>query len=620
MAGYLRGKLVPNDVELLEWRRETRRDNQLPPWKRVPFDIIVLDEFQDCTEVLFWLICCSIRANQLASGGQPPRLVVLGDERQSIFRFRGADARYLTCAPDLLSPLSPYSWDIIPLDQSFRLSRNTVGLINDGFLGGQQVVTSSKEGPKPILIQCDPFESPALVKELLPLIDQYGAHNTAILAPSVPRNWPLRQCVNQLAAKHHIPIAVSTNDEIALNDKVIQGKMCVSTFHQFKGVERPLVIVLGVDASYFRYYARHLPCDKCPNEVFVALTRASEQLVLVHNHAEEHMPFVSVEALHEKADVINLESRKKAVKRHETPSNLPPEMGVRNMTRHMRAELSIEMVADYLVIEKLNQDEELKFPEMVLSNPKRGHYEAVSDLNGLVAVAACEFGLAGTFETLKIDQKPTELGLVPPSSSQEYVAYFYQRACSYEGKQSGYRPRGIQLKNHKFKAIKPDTLARAQNRLREQLEQMKDSAAEIRFEHQVEEEFTIDDNKIVLRGKADAVGISPSLKDGGREIVTFLVEAKLVSSLCLEHAVQASIYAYLSSSGSEEVPHTILYNVRNGEKWLITPRHGREGLRSMIEAIMRDKMRNPSEMSDDEFDRKCEETRQEVLGADGPMG
>ncbi|RSL77871.1 hypothetical protein CEP52_017680, partial [Fusarium oligoseptatum] len=102
---------------------------------------------------------------------------------------------------------------------------------------------------------------------------------------------------NILSGQYNVPIAVSIDDEVPLDDRVIEGKMCVSTIHQFQGSERGLVTLFGIDSSFFEYFGRHLPDDRCPNEVFVALTRAAEQLVLVHYEEEKLMPFASADAL-----------------------------------------------------------------------------------------------------------------------------------------------------------------------------------------------------------------------------------------------------------------------------------------------------------------------------------
>lgn len=129
LATSLFGDAVNNDAIFAEHIRKVQLYNKLPEWKHEPFDIIVLDEFQDCTKNIFWLTNCFTRANnqKLARLGRPPaRLVVLGDERQSIYGYRGADQRYLTLAAHLLGPVSPYPFAKIPLSESFRLSDSSV--------------------------------------------------------------------------------------------------------------------------------------------------------------------------------------------------------------------------------------------------------------------------------------------------------------------------------------------------------------------------------------------------------------------------------------------------------------------------------------------------------------
>ncbi|KAI8665850.1 DNA helicase [Fusarium keratoplasticum] len=306
MAGKLFGTVIRDDAALSEERRRVLGRNELPRWSPAPFDIIVLDEFQDCTELLFWLANCFILANNQKMGGEPARIVVLGDERQSIYGFRGADDRYLTLASELLRPISPYPFSKAQLSESFRLSIQSVRFINEVFLGGESCITSTKTGPKPIVLRCHSYDTHALAKQLWALVKRHGAQNTAILAPAVRKRGPVQDVVNVLSKKYGVPIAVSIDDEVPLDDRVIEGKMCVSTIHQFKGSERDLVILFGMDSSFFEFFGRNLPDDRCPNEVFVALTRAREQLVLVHHNSQKLMPFVSAQALYETADVIDM--------------------------------------------------------------------------------------------------------------------------------------------------------------------------------------------------------------------------------------------------------------------------------------------------------------------------
>ena len=610
MAGILSGSTIENDASLLQFIRHIHNINRLPCGKLVPFDIVVLDEFQDCTELLYWLTCCFIRViSQMKAGGHPPRIVVLGDERQSIFRFRGADSRFLTRAPELLNPIAPYPWDNIQLDRSFRLSEQTVRFINEAFLHGQPYITSDKDGPKPIVLQYNPRKYSMLAEKLFPMINFYGAANSVILAPSIRKNWPLIDLTNILAQKYHVPIVVQTIDDGALDDLVTRGKMCVSTIHHFKGSERDLTIVLGMDSSFLKIFGRNLRHDQCPNEVFVALTRASKQLVLVQDNAQDQMPFVSVEALYETANVEILAAEKRELR--ETVKNTAHK-AVWDIVRHMRDDVLYDIAACHLRIQELPESTtEIKLPRIVPSNRRKKYYEAVSDLNGLVAVATSELELAGTLKTLGQNNNP--ISDMPPINTQEYVKELYQRACVHNARVSGYRPRSIQLKNNTFEDIKPGDLEIVRKRVTKQLTQLRDRGTALKFEFEAPEKvITIDGETTVLNGKVDVVGVSSDLDQNGGEDVQFLVKIKFVSKLSFQHAMQAATYAYMLTGESGKVPRTILFNVRDGTKWVITPRKGGESLRCMIEDILR--KRGISEKNDSQFMGMCEKARREVLG------
>ncbi|KAK7428144.1 hypothetical protein QQZ08_005384 [Neonectria magnoliae] len=620
MAGSLFGVLAHEDAILWQQRKEVHRRNELPVWDYPPFDIVVLDEFQDCTKLLFWLTNCFLLANKRKAGGQSARLVVLGDERQSIYRYRGADHRYLTLAPELLGPVSPYPFAKVPLDQSFRLSKETVRFINNVFLGGEPYITSSKSGPKPIVMRCYPHASYALAKELSTLIKDHGAKNTAILAPTIRTKVLLQEVINILCKKYRVPVAVPIDDEAPLDDRVVAGKLCVSTIHKFKGSERDLIILFGMDSSYFTYFGRDLPDDSCPNEVFVALTRAAKQLVVIHNETKKLMPFVSVEALYETADVVNMTHKQGKIPPPDAPGRplklgmaLSSSSGVRDMTRHVQDEFLGELIQSYLHVRELSPKKDcIAIENVVLSDPKMGFYESVSDINGLVVVAAFEYDVAGTLHILG-----SELSVIdetPPVCPKQRIAWLCRKACEYQARSSGYLPRVVQMENHKFNWIEPEALARARGRLQEELG---DLAGNLKFEVEGEEEFSVDDQKTRLRGRADIMAVSSASDCTDGKGAEAIWEVKFVSELSNEHIIQACTYAYLLTPQSEEVPRIILYNVRDGEKKQITPRGGREGLRGMIEIILRRKYTTVGEMTHGELIEMCAKTRREVSNLDG---
>ncbi|EWG55948.1 hypothetical protein FVEG_17713 [Fusarium verticillioides 7600] len=133
--------------------------------------------------------------------------------------------------------------------------------INRVFLGGEQYISSSKRGPKPIVLRCNIWDSLAVAGAISPLIKRYKPENCVIIARSIRTKGPLQDLTNALAQVYGLPINVPPDEETPLDDIVINGKLCISTIHQFKGRERKLVVLLGIDASYFQFFGRDLPDD-----------------------------------------------------------------------------------------------------------------------------------------------------------------------------------------------------------------------------------------------------------------------------------------------------------------------------------------------------------------------
>ncbi|KAF6526804.1 hypothetical protein HZS61_009848 [Fusarium oxysporum f. sp. conglutinans] len=619
MAGVLLGQVVPSDGALIKLLENIDKCSKLPRWTSTPFDIIVLDEFQDCNPETLWLVECFVRANNLRKGGQPARIVVLGDERQSIYRFRGADPRYLTLAPEVLGLISPYPFAEVQLGNSFRLSSSTVQFINRVFLGGEQYISSSKRGTKPIVLRCNIWDSLALARAISPLVKRYKPENCVIIAPSVRTRGPLQELTNALTQVYDLPIHVPPDEETPLNDKVINGKLCISTIHQFKGRERKLVILLGIDASYFEFFGRDLPDDSCPNEVFVALTRSLQQLVLVHNDEGKMMPCVSLDSLYDTAKIVNLTTRRTKIPQPDLPGRplelglmLPKSCGAREITRYVQGDALDKIVERHLHVDRiappLPRHEHINIRNVVPSDLKRGFYESVSDINGLVIAAALELATAGTLRSLGRPSKG-EVDATLPKCPEKLVAWLCRKACEYEASLSGYLPRVIQMKDHKYDWIKPEDLSLARRRLDSELV---GSARKLDFEVEMQQQFYIDGQETQLCGRADIVNNSATESNDNMDNRT-IWEIKFVSSLSNEHVIQACVYAYLSGSESGKLPRIILYNVRDGDKREIIPRHGIEGLIQLITSVLRLRYTSKGEMTYEEFIKRCGKTTRKVM-------
>jgi superfamily I DNA/RNA helicase len=92
----------------------------LPPIKHLAFDCIVLDEAQDIRPLLHQLVCKLMRDN---TRGKAAQMILLGDERQAIYQFLGADPRFLSASDRVFEGIAPAGlWRSHTLNTTFRHS------------------------------------------------------------------------------------------------------------------------------------------------------------------------------------------------------------------------------------------------------------------------------------------------------------------------------------------------------------------------------------------------------------------------------------------------------------------------------------------------------------------
>ena len=53
----------------------------------------------------------------------------------------------------------------------------------------------------------------------------------------------------------------------------------------------------GFDEGYFEYYDTNADKSLCPNELYVAVTRASERLSVIHDQKKNYLPFLNIKKL-----------------------------------------------------------------------------------------------------------------------------------------------------------------------------------------------------------------------------------------------------------------------------------------------------------------------------------
>jgi hypothetical protein len=258
-------------------------DKNNPPIKELPkFDIVVIDEVQDMTILFFSAIQKFV--NDLQKNVQ---YLILGDKNQAVYDFKGADNRFLTLAKELY----PNSV-VLPLSQSFRVTRPVANFVNHVLLGEYRI-KSLKKGSNVNYLICNTFK---IYKYLIIKIKEffnagYKPDDIFVLCPSFKSKKlnPVKLLENELT-KSNILCHISSDKK--LDDTIIKNKVVFTTFHQSKGRERKIVIVYNFDSSYFDFFNKTAPKNKCPASIYVAITRASEHLFLLEDINYYPLPFL----------------------------------------------------------------------------------------------------------------------------------------------------------------------------------------------------------------------------------------------------------------------------------------------------------------------------------------
>lgn len=352
-----------------------KTDGEIHPLKRFKYDRIILDECQDMSPLYYHLVQEILKDN----GNPNIKICVMGDKNQAIYQFNKADERYITMS-SFLYPHFKMNWKENRLHQSFRITHEMAEMLNHVFLKEDRI-HSVKNNKKPTYLICDAFgeaigTSNRVYKEVVKYIKEgYSFADIFILAPSVKsEKSPVRQLANKMSDEG-IPIFVPTSDEAKLDEDILKGKIVFSTFHQSKGLERKVVIVFGMDTSYFELFKKDSNPKICPNEIYVALTRASERLTIIHHYQNDYFPFMDKSKLEEYCEV-----EKSRIHKSQTRKKMNIKTNVTDLIKHLPIEVVHHAMGYFDQMEIQDIEKKIDIP---LKTKQKNLYEGVSEITGI---------------------------------------------------------------------------------------------------------------------------------------------------------------------------------------------------------------------------------------------
>ena len=284
--------------------------------KTINYDYIFIDEMQDCTLLYFKLIQKVLNDNIC----KDPTIAVFGDIHQTLYSFKGSDRRFLTLA-DLLFR-TDRKWKKLKLSQSFRVTKPIANFVNHVLLNEERIISNKESTNKVDYIICDLFNKSYEIVNIIQkyIIDKvYKKDEIFILVNAIPKSKPNVkmspfQKISNLLSSKNFQVATAMNDNEIISKNVKKNKVSEQTISSSKGLESKLVVTIGFDNGFFiAGNNRKSRKDICPDPLYVACTRASEKLIVVHGSSNDYLPFIHknhLDDLHQYVNVIEISSIK----------------------------------------------------------------------------------------------------------------------------------------------------------------------------------------------------------------------------------------------------------------------------------------------------------------------
>lgn len=354
----------------------------------------------------------------------PPQLLFLGDYKQCLYEFKGADWRFLTLADKIWNIHPPESFVHCSLKTSYRITNQMSSFVNNVMLGEPRM-NACREGSPVIYIRNIRHHLENIIIHHIKKILNEGdlPSDIFVLAPSVKNKYSsvrkLENALVECGIPCHVPMF---ENERITDEKVINGKIVFSTFHSVKGRQRKYVFVMNFDNSYFSFNARTLDPTVCPNTLYVATTRATHQLYLLEVNNEptdRSLEFLKMShSQMNQTDYIDFKGRpqtafyekvNQGVKEDKIPSHRATPTDIIKFLPESVLEKIVPLLKKIIkpVSPSTTFPEEIDVPSVVYL--KNGLYEDVSDLNGVAIPAIyCDF-----------IQRKTNAPATTPSSKEE---------------------------------------------------------------------------------------------------------------------------------------------------------------------------------------------------------
>lgn len=600
------------------------------------FDVLVIDEAQDMTTLYFTFI-----TKFLTDYCHPIQILILGDKKQGLYEFKGADIRYLTFAEKIWKQstiMQPVKR--LCLKTSFRVTNSIAHFVNKGMLNNSRIKSKKRGQPVDYIID-NPYN---VYTELYNIITQELENGAKpddffILAYSIksPKN-PIRKLEHMLVNNGH-KCFISLNDDAKLDDKDIKNKITFTTFHQAKGRERKIVIIYGFDHSYFKYDKSNKNYDICPPTIYVAATRASQRLIVTCDTFQRvpQFGFMNMNI----NDMINDKNINVYAKPNrysflqllddfefdlDEMAKIGPEKtdsiktSVTDLTKHLSEDsmMEINMLIDNLFVTRHEKGVMIDIPCKQEQN--NGTCEEISDINGITIpmLYECKTQNSSTvIETLKNIRGLEEENKVFFKKYYDKVNFndigkmtnsdFLLTSMLYSSESDNVYFRLAQI--DKYDWLTDELVKKCLDNMGKHVGKKLRYETPVKKAHMYNGNIFFSNYKYYCKYGNAEVEIA-GVVDGYDKQNKVIWEFKCTESLNVDHMLQLMIYSWLwKHCGRRKGLRYLLFNIRSGE--ILELDSGSYLVDDMMEIIFSDKYGTKERVSNKEFTDYCEKVRKE---------
>lgn len=578
--------------------------NPVSKIKIFDYDIIILDEAQDITELYYKLNHKIISDNDNVK----LKLCLLGDKKQNIYGYAGSDHRYMQYGRKLFN-VNKYPWIDVNLSVSFRVTIPIAGFLNECMLDYKRINTT-KLGKKVRYVICNQYTGNKkqdyanhIYEEIRYYLNirnkdetrKYSPSDIFILAPSIKSRY-ISQLVNKLSF-NGIKIFISNaDDDSVTDDKILNNKIIFLSLHQSKGLERPIVIILNFDESYFEFYNKTASRKTCPNTLYVAITRSSERLSVMHHYNKPYMTYLNINKLNKYAEVIVKKKFSVKIAKLRAYDNKFNGLSVTRLVEHLSA-YGIKNSLDYITYKPVTVKADNYGEICILSKIKQDEntYESVSDITGTAIPAYYEYLTTGEMNMFNILKKLNNPSNDPLNISTKYTRFrnlnnlFSSKLLELSLEWITHRSNMIHRKNQikDFNWLHKSTVEKCVSRLRRFI------GKNAKYECQVTAKGYEELQGENIRGYIDCIDANK------------IWEFKCTSRIKEIHIIQMAIYIYLLNKTGKNDPSNEFYifNILSGK--IITIQNDKRELEKMVEYLIELNNNKNSKLSDKKFITKA---------------